>query len=144
MIFPGQAVDGVDIERSGAVTLDVAKRHEDFERFILDGFARQAEEGFEHIVGILPISRGFAEFRVVLALRVIDEEIFPDIEVAGYVRLAVLIETKARGEQHHIGVAAEHGAGGTGSGDFPSNRLVEALQTFGLAEIIFGRTVDAR
>src|SRR5580698_8399540 len=126
MKFAGEAVDGIGVERGDAVALDIAERHEDFQRLILDGFAGQAEEGFENIVGILPASGGFAELRVVLALRVVDEKVFPDIEVAGYVRFSVLIQTETRGEQHHIGVAAKYGTGRTGAGDFPANGRVEA------------------
>ena len=73
----------------------------------------------------------------------VDEEVFPEVEVAGDVRLAILIEAQAGGEQHHIGVAAEDGARGAGAGDLAANGVVETLHALGVGEVILDGTVDA-
>ena len=73
----------------------------------------------------------------------IDEKIFPDVEIARHVRLARIIQTKARGEQHHISVAAKHWTRGAGTGDASANGAIETLHAFGVGEVILHRAVDA-
>ena len=133
-----------DFQRLGAVALHVAQRHEDFQRLIFDGLARQPEQRFEHVVGILPVRRGMRELGVVFARRMIDEQVLPDLQAAGQMRLAVGIQAQPRGQQQHVGVRPEHRPRRTGTGHASADRRVEPLQPIRIGEIILHRTVDAR
>ena len=55
-IAPGsrQALDGRGFENLRPAAIDVRHRHEDFQGFVLNRLARQPEEGFEHVVRLLP------------------------------------------------------------------------------------------
>ena len=52
---PGQAVDRGRFERFGAIPVDIAEGHEDLQRLILDGLAREPEQGLQHVIRLLPI-----------------------------------------------------------------------------------------
>ena len=90
------------------------------------------------------LRRGARQLGVVLALRMIDEQILPDVEAAGQVRLAVRIQAQPRGQQQHVGIGAEHRTRRAGTGDAAANGRVEALQPLRIGEVILHRTVDAR
>ena len=143
VILARQAVDGGGAERRGAIAVDIADRHEDLERLVLHGFAGEGEEGFQHVVGLFPAGGQFGELAVVLALRMVQEEVAPHFEAAGNVGLAVGVHAQARGEQHHVGVGAEDGAGRTGTGDAAADGGVEALHARGVGEVILDRTLYA-
>src|SRR5689334_18703624 len=74
----------------------------------------------------------------------VREQVLPNIEPAGKVRLPVRIEINPRCEQEHVCVRAEHGTRGARTCNLASNRLVEALQTLRLREVILQRAVNAR
>ena len=84
------------------------------------------------------------QLAVVLALRMIDEQVLPDIQAAGDVRLAVGVDAQPRGEQHHVGVGAEDRTRRTGTGDAAAHRGVEALHARGVGQVILHRTLNAR
>ena len=68
LVLARQPVDRGGFKRPCPVALHIAQRHEDFQRLIFHGLAAQAEQRFEHVVGILPGRGGVAELGVVLAL----------------------------------------------------------------------------
>ena len=143
MILARQAVDRGRAERGGAVAVDIADRHEDLQRLVLHRLAGEREEGFQHVVRLFPTGGQFGQLAVVLALRMVQEEVAPHFQAAGNVGLAVGVHAQARGEQHHVGVGAEHRAGGTGTGDAAADRGVEALHAHGVGQVILHRTLYA-
>ena len=56
-------------------------------------------------------------------------------------RLAIRIQAQPRGQQHHVGVGAEHRARRAGTGHFAADGSVEALQALRFGEIILHRAV---
>ena len=143
VILARQPVHRGGAERRGAIAVDIADRHEDLQRLVLHRLAGEGEEGFQHVVRLFPGGGQLGELAVVLALRMVEEEVAPHFEAAGNVRLAVGVHAQARGEQHHVGVGAEDGAGGTGTGDAAADRGVEALHAHGVGEVILHRTLYA-
>ncbi len=116
-----QAVRGLRIQRCLAVAIHVAQRHENLQRLVFRRLAAQPEQRLDDVVGVLPAGRVLAELGVVLAAagRMFDEQSAPYFQASGDVRLAVRIQAQPRGQQHHVGVGAEHRAGRPGLVTFP-------------------------
>ena len=93
--------------------------------------------------GSFQVVAELGQLAVVLALRMVDEEVLPDFQAAGDVRLAVGIQAQPRGEQHHVGVGAEHRPRRTGTGDAAAHGGVEALHARRIGEVLLHRAVDA-
>ena len=97
MVVVRQPVNGCGLKRFGPKTVQVADGHENLERLVLDGLSSEGEEGLEHVVGLLPCRGQLSELAVVLAVRMIHEQVLPDIDAAGDVRPAVGIDLEPRG-----------------------------------------------
>src|SRR5262245_24335927 len=50
-------------------------------------------------------------------------------------RLAVRVETQARGKEQEICIGAEHGPGGTGAGDFAADSAIKTFHAIRLREV---------
>jgi len=88
--------------------------HEDLERFVLHGLAAERKKRLQNVVRLFPARGGTREFAVVLALRVAHEEVFPDLQAAGYVGPAAGVDPQPRGQQHHIVLERNTGRAGPG------------------------------
>ena len=142
-IVARQLVHGGRIQGLGAPPVDVGQRHENLQRLIFSGLAAQAEERFEHVVGVFPLSGGAGEFGVIFALGVIGEKPLPDFQASWKMRLAVRIQAQPGGQQQHVGIGPEYRPGRTRAGDLAMNSRIESLQTFGLRQVVLHRAFDA-
>src|SRR5215831_18186440 len=72
------------------------------------------------------------------------EQILPDIEAAGYVRLAIGLELKASGEQHHVGVRSEHRTCWPRGCYSAADSHVEPLHARRLGKVVLRRAIHPR
>ena len=136
VVLARQAVHRGGFERLGAVALDVAQRHEDFQRLVLDRLRHRPNSASSTSSGSFQPGAALVSLASYLPCGMIDEQVLPHVQTAGQVRLAVGIQAQARGQQQHVGVGAEHGARRAGTGDASANGRVEALQALRIGEII--------
>ena len=142
MVLAQQAVDGCGFQRLGPVAIDIGERHEHLQRLIFRDLAAEAEQGFQNIVGILPRRCGTGELGVEFPLRMIGEQVLPDIDIAGQMDLAVRVDPQAGGQQQHICVRAEYRPRRTRTGHLAANRPVKTLQAVGIGQVVFSGSVD--
>ncbi len=123
-----------------AAAIEVAQSHEDPQRLIVHAAAAEGKKRLEYIVGLLPVLGHPSKLDAVLPGRVLEEQVAPDADAAGDVRLSAGLEAQARRQQQHVGIGAEDGAGRSGAGHAPSDRRVKSLQSFRRRQVVLHRS----
>ncbi len=142
-VVPRQAVHGSRLQGGHAIPIQIADRHEDFQRLVLHGFPAKREERLQDVIRLLPGGGQAGEFAIVFPLWMVDEQVFPDFQIAGDMGLAVGIQPQPGGEQHHVRVGTEHRPGWTRGSNAAAHGGVEALHAHGIGQILLHGPVDA-
>src|SRR5581483_10851428 len=120
------------------------ERHENLQRLVLDILAAQGKEGFQNVIRIAPAGSGFRQFRVVLAMWMMDEQVPPHFQTAGNRGVSVRVEAETRGQQQHVAVSAKYRSSRSRAGYSAADRRVKTLQARRLRQIILHRSTDAQ
>ena len=139
----GQPVHGGGFQGSGAAAIEIAHRHEDFERLVFHGLAAEREERFEDVIRLFPGGREARQLTIVFSLGMVDEQIPPNLQAAGDMRLAIGVQAQPRGQQHHVRIGAETGRAGPGVVMRAADRGVEAFHAHRVRQVVLNRAMNA-
>src|SRR5579885_3862872 len=119
----------------GAIAIDVVQRQEDLQRLIFNRLPAEGEQRFNEIIIVAPGGGRTGEASVVLAMRMLDKQRAPDVEIARHQRLAIRTNTQGGGQQYQIGAGAKDGPRRAGAGDLAAQSLIKTPGILRLLQI---------